>query len=267
MSPASTSPEAGKLGTVTARQQFVDEIAGTFGGRGLEDLDADWAQQTTSADRAIADLIVALDPTIAPVVNDWDVSADGLPGLARAALEDDKNSRSARKIIDVLFDGRVLAVFAHLDGHGCLWDIDRSWCQATDDLQHHLERADANGVRIDLDHTGNRAILLGACGDDAFLEHLTAQRDQALRDHPTPTPIQPSCRSAGPPTPRPHTLSAPSCSPPKPRSTPANNTNVDEGRRRGPSVNASNANEQQIVPVWPRRRVWDRSLRRSASGC
>lgn len=191
-----------ELGRVSARQAFVDRVVAAFGGRGLEDLDADWARQTTSPGRAVADLIVALDPTIAPVVNGWDVSVPGLAGLVRAALADDEHSRSARRTIDSLFSNQLLDVFGQLDGHRELRELDRRWRQATQDLDDLLERAGSNGVRVDCDQTDARAILLGACADGAFLEGLTARYDQALRDRPEATrhPSVAPIRAASEPT-------------------------------------------------------------------
>lgn len=175
---------AGKLGSATARQQFVDDIAATFGGHRLEQLDADWARQTTSVDRAITDLIVALDPTVSPTVAGWDVSPQGLGDLARTALADGPDRQAAAKLIDSLHNNELLAVLAHLDGQQELWATFERWRQAAYDLQHYLQQAQTRGVELEMDVAQIRATLLGAEVDAAFRDQLASQRGQVLRDHP-----------------------------------------------------------------------------------
>ena len=175
---------AGKLGNATARQQFVDDIAATFGGHRLEQLDADWAQQTTSVDRAITDLIVALDPTVSPAVAGWDVSQQGLGDVVRTALADSPDRQAAARLIDSLHSNELLAVLAHLDGQQELWTTNERWRQASYDLQHYLQQAHTRGVELEMDVAQIRATLLGAVVDATFRAELASQRGQVLRDHP-----------------------------------------------------------------------------------
>ena len=175
---------AGKLGNAAARQQFVDDIAGTFGGHRLEQLDADWARQTTSVDRAIAELVVALDPTLPPTVAGWEVSQQQLAGLVRTSLAADQDSEAAGKLIDSLYNNHLLAVLAHLDGQQELWETNRQWHQAIDDLKGYLDQAGSQRLRPGpgAQHTGRT--LLAATVEVGFFQQLVQQRDQALRDYP-----------------------------------------------------------------------------------
>ena len=175
---------AAVLGTASKRQSFVDDVAATFGGRGLERFDARWAGQE-GIDRAIVEVVVALDPGgVPPVVKGYEVSQPQLGALVRLALSDQDQAPQAREVITLLYDQRLLGFLGHLDDHRDLFDIDARWHETVEAFDRHLERAREGGIDPGARAQQARILLLGAVAEPQFTAELAAQRDETLNRHP-----------------------------------------------------------------------------------
>lgn len=172
----------GVLGTSAKRKEFFDLVASAFGSGGLDELEAAWAASGPGVDRAVIDVIVALDPVGAPpVVKGWEVSAGQLAPLARSVAADDEK---AAAVIEPLYGQHCLEAVAGLAGHETLAGIDQQWHQAVEAFQQHCDLARSDGVQSTIDTALTRAALLGAVADDSFARTLRQDRDRSVEEHP-----------------------------------------------------------------------------------
>jgi len=171
----------GVLGTAANRKEFVDKVASTFGSRGLDELEVAWAVSAPGVDRAVIDVIVALDPVGAPpVVKGCDVSVGQLASLARSVAAGDTK---AIEVIEPLYTQHCLEAVAKITGHEALGAIDEEWHQVVLAFRKHRDIALKSGLEGDIDDPGCWAFLLGAVADPEFAQTLIQDRDEFIRQH------------------------------------------------------------------------------------
>ena len=167
------------LGTVVKRIEFLDAISTALGSAGLDGVEAAWAANPPGVDRAVIDVIVALDPAgAAPAVKGYIVAVDSLASVARSVASGD---RKATETVDALYDQNCLAAVAVLPGQGELADLNRRWHQTVRRFDQLCADAETHGVAISNDTSTIRAILLGGLAEPDFARTIVKDRNVTLK--------------------------------------------------------------------------------------
>ena len=217
------------MGSAQKKQELLDLIATTFGGDGLDEMEAAWAAHPPGVDRAIADLLVTLDPTGAPVVVcGFTADRGSLRDLAGSVATGGDTGANAARAVGAMYAQGCLLPFIRLPGHEDLADVDRHWRAAVDAFQGYVAAARSAGATLAISDANVQAQLLAAVADEEYARTVAASRtwvragDQEwygpLADPPRATMVRswpPSCwptRPPGWPARRPRPRSGPASS-------------------------------------------------------
>ncbi len=137
-----------------------------------------WAAGPPPPDRAVAELVVALDPDIRPATFRGFVLDDaGVGALAREAIEVEGD---ARRAVSALHEHRILEVFALLHGRGHLRIVGEQWWTAAAAFDEAIAAAEeASDSSLPVDSALARARLLLATVDEGERDRLAAELDNA----------------------------------------------------------------------------------------
>lgn len=159
------------LGIAKRRGEFVDELVSTFRTASLTGLEARWATKAPGIDRAVAELIVALDPEASPTCKGHSLLPEDLAVLALDAANGDAD---AKVIVKVLQDQAILETWAATAGGAALGEIQTRWTSSLAEFAKAEGEAVAVGATKITDSPAP-AMLLAAATDPAYTQVVDNQ--------------------------------------------------------------------------------------------